>query len=309
MGALATIQEGNKCSEETKAKADVFLHQHIDQMLEFEYSNCDDPSILWKDLETRFNNQREVLLPSARDEWNNLRFQDFKKDPVSGVEMQIIGQKLVARLHIYSVITKLVDLIGPHDHLNPIFVPKCDGSWRVDYCVIMLVFKAGGIPSRFGEVELSLPRLKNDPGKLVAALDSLRERPYQPPSGSGLLTLCLMIESFTLSVDARVDAQSFFGTGTSYDGMDHAGSGVTGLSSSSGFHQSYRKFTLGIWASPMSSSSDECTCASGAISSSICRSSGVEETDNLSLVSVIVQALYSTEADVFEELGAVKPCD
>ncbi|GJV63667.1 retrovirus-related pol polyprotein from transposon TNT 1-94 [Tanacetum coccineum] len=79
MGALATLQEGNKCSEETKAKDDVFLHQHIDEMLEFEYSNCDDPSILWKDLETRFNNQREVLLPSARDEWNNLRFQDFKK--------------------------------------------------------------------------------------------------------------------------------------------------------------------------------------------------------------------------------------
>ncbi|GJV82852.1 hypothetical protein Tco_1522750 [Tanacetum coccineum] len=79
MGALATIQEGNKCTEETKAKADVFLHQHIDEMLEFEYSNCNDPSTLWKDLEIRFNNQREVLLPSARDEWNNLRFQDFKK--------------------------------------------------------------------------------------------------------------------------------------------------------------------------------------------------------------------------------------
>ncbi|GJW81460.1 hypothetical protein Tco_0145435 [Tanacetum coccineum] len=79
MGALATIQEGNKCSEETKTKADVFLHQHIDETLEFKYSNCDDPSILWKDLETRFNNQREVLLPSARDEWNNLRFQYFKK--------------------------------------------------------------------------------------------------------------------------------------------------------------------------------------------------------------------------------------
>ncbi|GJR36885.1 hypothetical protein Tco_1212569 [Tanacetum coccineum] len=79
MGALATSQGGNKCSEETKAKADVFLHQHIDEMLEFEYSNCDDPSILWKDLETRFNNQREVLLPSARDEWNNLRFQGFRK--------------------------------------------------------------------------------------------------------------------------------------------------------------------------------------------------------------------------------------
>ncbi|GJS06063.1 hypothetical protein Tco_0362859 [Tanacetum coccineum] len=79
MGALATIQEGSKCTEETKAKADVFLHQHIDEMLEIEYLNCDDPSTLWKDLEIRFNNQREVLLPSARDEWNNLRFQDFKK--------------------------------------------------------------------------------------------------------------------------------------------------------------------------------------------------------------------------------------
>nr|GEU69324.1 putative zinc finger, CCHC-type [Tanacetum cinerariifolium] len=79
MGALATIQEGNKCTEETKAKDDVFLHQHIDEMLEFEYSNYDGPSILRKDLEIRFNNQRKVLLPYARDERNNLRFQDFKK--------------------------------------------------------------------------------------------------------------------------------------------------------------------------------------------------------------------------------------
>nr|GEW67500.1 hypothetical protein [Tanacetum cinerariifolium] len=79
MGDLVTIQEGNKCTKKTKVKADVFLYQHIDEMLEFEYSNCDDPSTLWKDLEIRFNNQTEVLLPSARDEWNNLRFQDFKK--------------------------------------------------------------------------------------------------------------------------------------------------------------------------------------------------------------------------------------
>ncbi|GJX85706.1 putative zinc finger, CCHC-type containing protein [Tanacetum coccineum] len=79
MGVLATIQEGNKCTEETKAKADVFLHQHIDEMLEFEYSSCDDPSSLWKDLEIRFNNQREVLLPSARDEWNNLRNSGNKR--------------------------------------------------------------------------------------------------------------------------------------------------------------------------------------------------------------------------------------
>nr|GEW45187.1 hypothetical protein [Tanacetum cinerariifolium] len=78
-GCFRNDTRGQQCTEETKAKADVFLHQHIDEMLESEYSSCDDLSTLWKDLEIKFNNQREVLLPSARDEWNNLRFQDFKK--------------------------------------------------------------------------------------------------------------------------------------------------------------------------------------------------------------------------------------
>ncbi|GJT46045.1 reverse transcriptase domain-containing protein [Tanacetum coccineum] len=81
MGALATSQEGKKYSEESKAKADVFLHQHIDEMLEFEYSNCDDPSILWKDLKSRSDHQREVVLPSGRDE-------------------QFKIQKIVTKLHI-----------------------------------------------------------------------------------------------------------------------------------------------------------------------------------------------------------------
>ncbi|KAD2393365.1 hypothetical protein E3N88_40342 [Mikania micrantha] len=79
MGVLETITEGNKCTEQDKAKADVFLHKHIDEMLQFEYFNCDDPYVLWRDLQSRFDHQREVLLPTARDEWNNLRFQDFKK--------------------------------------------------------------------------------------------------------------------------------------------------------------------------------------------------------------------------------------
>ncbi|KAK1420438.1 hypothetical protein QVD17_22032 [Tagetes erecta] len=78
-GIYDTILEGNKCSEKDKAKADVILHKHIDEMLQFEYSNSDNPSELWKDLKSRFDHQKEVLLPSARDEWNKLRFQDFKK--------------------------------------------------------------------------------------------------------------------------------------------------------------------------------------------------------------------------------------
>ncbi|GKG34307.1 hypothetical protein Tco_0437003, partial [Tanacetum coccineum] len=41
-----------------------------------------------------------------------------------------------------SAIAELVDLIEPHDHLNPIFIPKCDGPWRVNYYEVVLELKA-----------------------------------------------------------------------------------------------------------------------------------------------------------------------
>nr|GEW41420.1 reverse transcriptase domain-containing protein [Tanacetum cinerariifolium] len=68
------------------------------------------------------------------------------------------------------------------------------------------------------------------------------------------------------------------------------GSGVTGRSSSRGFYQPCLKFTFRKWALLMSSSFDDYACSSGAISSSISRSAGVNEIDGLSLMLVIVQA-------------------
>ncbi|GKC76723.1 hypothetical protein Tco_1127497 [Tanacetum coccineum] len=53
---------------------------------------------------------------------------------------------------LQSAVAELVDLIEAHDHLNPIFIPKCDGSWRVNYDEVMLELKTSCIPSRFGEV-------------------------------------------------------------------------------------------------------------------------------------------------------------
>ncbi|GJT13520.1 hypothetical protein Tco_0860562 [Tanacetum coccineum] len=53
---------------------------------------------------------------------------------------------------LQSVVIELVDLIELHDHLNPIFIPKCDGPWRVNYDEVVIKLKASGIPSRFGEV-------------------------------------------------------------------------------------------------------------------------------------------------------------
>nr|GFB11602.1 hypothetical protein [Tanacetum cinerariifolium] len=102
-------------------------------------------------------------------------------------------------------------------------------------------------------------------------------------------------------MNARADAQLFFRTSTSDEGIDQVGSGVAGRSSSSGFHYSCRKFTLRILAFPVSSSLDDCACASGAISSSICRSSGVEEIDSMSLVSVVTSPeLHTALCDLHE---------
>nr|GFA04435.1 hypothetical protein [Tanacetum cinerariifolium] len=105
---------------------------------------------------------------------------------------------------------------------------------------------------------------------------------------SGLLTLRLSMGSSTLLV--RSLWHSSIWTGTSEERIDQAGSGVAGRSSSKGFHQPCLKFTVGIWALLMSSSSDDYACSSGAISSSISRSAGVNKIDGLSLLSVVVQA-------------------
>ncbi|GJX05709.1 hypothetical protein Tco_0191625 [Tanacetum coccineum] len=79
MGIAKTIIENNDSPPQDKAMANIFLHKHIDDGLKLEYLTTEDPSILWKDLKDPFNNQRKVLLPTVREEWRSLRFQDFKK--------------------------------------------------------------------------------------------------------------------------------------------------------------------------------------------------------------------------------------
>jgi hypothetical protein len=48
-------------------------------MLRFEYLDVTDPIIIWNLLKERFDHQKEVILPNARDERRTLRFEDFKK--------------------------------------------------------------------------------------------------------------------------------------------------------------------------------------------------------------------------------------
>ena len=79
MGLLDTIKKTNTSSKQDKAKSMIFLRRHLDDSLKFEYLTIKDPSTLWKNLQERYDHQKEVILPTSRDEWRDLCFQDFKK--------------------------------------------------------------------------------------------------------------------------------------------------------------------------------------------------------------------------------------
>ena len=61
-----------------RAKALIFLRQHLHEDLKIEYLTVKDPYILWTELKKRFDHQKTVILPKARYDWMHLRLQDFK---------------------------------------------------------------------------------------------------------------------------------------------------------------------------------------------------------------------------------------
>lgn len=78
MGLGNTINEDGIASKQNRAKAMIFIRHHLDPTLKDEYLTIEDPADLWKNLKERFDHQKTVILPMARNEWLNLRFQDFK---------------------------------------------------------------------------------------------------------------------------------------------------------------------------------------------------------------------------------------
>ncbi|XP_074355760.1 uncharacterized protein LOC141695412 [Apium graveolens] len=73
-----TIKEGNKTSEQDKAKAMIFLPHHLDEGLKTEYLTVKDPSTLWKDFKERCDHQKTMILLKARYDWLHFRLQDYK---------------------------------------------------------------------------------------------------------------------------------------------------------------------------------------------------------------------------------------
>ncbi|KAK2366620.1 ARM REPEAT PROTEIN INTERACTING WITH ABF2 [Trifolium repens] len=72
------IKEGNKTSDQEKAKAMIFLRHHLHEDLKNEYLTIKDPQVLWNNLKERYEHQKTIILPKARYEWMHLRLQDFK---------------------------------------------------------------------------------------------------------------------------------------------------------------------------------------------------------------------------------------
>ncbi|XP_057517945.1 uncharacterized protein LOC130798864 [Amaranthus tricolor] len=54
--------------EEDKAKAASILRHHLIDSLKHEYTNYEDPKLLWEELNERFGHNKSVLLPKAIDE-------------------------------------------------------------------------------------------------------------------------------------------------------------------------------------------------------------------------------------------------
>ena len=78
-GAVAaTNAQANADALEAKnAKAIIIMIRHMDESLQSEYLNEEDPRKLWVALEERFGNVRESLLPDLEVRWQLLRLCDY----------------------------------------------------------------------------------------------------------------------------------------------------------------------------------------------------------------------------------------
>jgi hypothetical protein len=79
-----------------KSWALVFMRKHIDDSLEQQYLQIEDPTYLWRQLEARFRHEKTIFLPKAHHDWANLRVYDFSD--FSSYNNELL--KIVSQLHL-----------------------------------------------------------------------------------------------------------------------------------------------------------------------------------------------------------------
>ena len=72
------IVDDNESSENDRYKAILIIRHHLAESLKDQYLTIEDPLDLWKELKSRYDHQKTVLLPKAIYDWKHLRIQDFK---------------------------------------------------------------------------------------------------------------------------------------------------------------------------------------------------------------------------------------
>ncbi|KAM0985386.1 hypothetical protein ACFX2C_012664 [Malus domestica] len=77
----------NLVGEAVKVTAKIFIRIHIHDALQIEYLAEEDPRALWVALADCFDHQKDIFLPEARNDWQHLRFQDFKS--VNGYNYEV----------------------------------------------------------------------------------------------------------------------------------------------------------------------------------------------------------------------------
>lgn len=89
-----TIVDDNVATSQDRAKAMIFIRRHLHEGLKEEYLTVENPLILWKALEDRYDHHRTITLPKARYDWSTLRLQDFKSISEYNSAMFKISSKL-----------------------------------------------------------------------------------------------------------------------------------------------------------------------------------------------------------------------
>ena len=109
-----------------KSWALVFMRKHIDDSLEQQYLQIEDPADLWRQLEARFCHEKMIFLPKARNDWAKLRVYDFSD--FSSYNNELF--KIVSQLHLCGGDKTNEDLIEKTLSTFPTaatFLAKCTG--------------------------------------------------------------------------------------------------------------------------------------------------------------------------------------
>lgn len=72
------IQADNKASDKDRSQAIFHIRHHLAASLKQQYLTLENPLELWVALKKRYDHQKTVLLPQAKFDWKELRFQDYK---------------------------------------------------------------------------------------------------------------------------------------------------------------------------------------------------------------------------------------